>query len=289
MEPRALGAALLTLLFWASAFPAIRVGLGGLGPGSLALLRFLLATGLLWLVLKASRSPLPPLRREDRFRFALAGFLGIALYHLALNLGERTVSAGSASFLISASPIFTALLARFFLGERLSPWGWLGLGLAFLGVGLIAWGEGGGVRLEAGAGLVLLSALASALYLILQKPLLRRYPSGAATLYTFALGTLPLGLFLPELLARWPEAPWSARLSALYLGAFPGALAYFLWTYALARTPASRLSGFLYLSPILALVLSYLWLGEVPHPLAFWGGGLCLLGVLLLSARGRVS
>ncbi len=289
MEPRAIGAALLTLLFWASAFPAIRVGLGGFEPGSLALLRFLVATGLLWLFLRAFRFPLPPLSREDLPRFALAGFLGIALYHLALNLGERTVSAGSASFLIAASPIFTALLARFLLGERLNPWGWLGLGLAFLGVGLIALGEGGGVRLEAGAGWVLLAALASALYFILQKPLLLRYPTGAATLYTFALGTLPLLAFGPKLLRLWPEAEASARLSALYLGAFPGALAYLLWTYALARTPASRLSGFLYLSPVLALVLSYLWLGEVPHPLAFLGGGLALLGVSLLSTRGRVS
>jgi hypothetical protein len=78
MEPRALLAALVTILFWASAFAAIRAGLKGLSPGHLVLLRFLVAGSLLLLYARA-RGLRPP-RREDLPRLFLLGFLGITVY-----------------------------------------------------------------------------------------------------------------------------------------------------------------------------------------------------------------
>ena len=293
-EPRTWLAISALLLLWASAFAGIRAGMrlspsgavgpDGYGPGELALLRFGTASTVLALYAFAKRMRLP--ERSELPLIVLTGFLGISVYHVALNFGEVTVQAGAASLLISAAPVFSALLSVAVLKERLTRLGWLGILLAFAGVVLIALSGGRGLHFTPGALLILLAATVAAVYSILSKQLLRRHAALEFTCYSIWAGTLPLLVFLPGLLRRLPVAAPPATFAVIYLGIFPAAIAYVLWNYALARMPASLLSSFLYLSPVLASLIAWLWLGEVPALLNLVGGAIAILGVILVQTKG---
>lgn len=274
-----------TLMVWASAFAGIRAGLRAYSAANVAVLRFLIAS--LMLAIYAKIAHFRRLERRDIPGMALTGIIGITCYNLWLNYGETRVAAGAASLLIASTPIWTALLARMFLHERLSFLGWIGVLVSFAGVALIASGEGEGIRLSPEALTILTAALSSALYMILQKHYLGRYSALEFTAYSIWFGTvfmLPFGSGLARTIST---APISSTLAIVYLGVFPAALGYVGWAYVLSHGAAGRTTSFLYLTPVLAILIAWLWLGEVPKVVSLIGGAIALAGVVLVSVKSK--
>lgn len=204
---------------------------------------------------------------------------------MLLNIGELTVSAGAASFIINVAPIITAVLATIFLGERLPFRGWVGALMSFSGIGLIALGEGRGFKLNAGALLILGSALSAASATIVQKPLFARHRPLAVSCWNMVIGALCLLPGLATGLGHAPSASPVGLLSALYLGIFPSFVGYATWTVVLSRLPASRAITFMFAVPPTATLMGFFLLGEIPTGIGVVGGALALSGVVLVNLR----
>jgi len=158
--------------------------------------------------------------------------------------------------------------------------------LSFAGAAVI------GVATRSGTGtstsgvvLCLLAAVAYAGGVISQKPLLARVSALQVTWLACTVGAVVCLPFAPVLLRELGHARAGAIGWAVYLGAFPTALAFTTWAYALARTTAGKMGATTYLVPPIAVILAWILLSERPPLLALAGGVLCLGGVAASRRR----
>ena len=291
MDRRALVAALVTVVLWASAYVGIRDVAGTFSPGSIALGR--LTVGVIALGIFVLRRGWQPVARRDLALIVGSGLTWFALYNLTLNEAERHVDAGTASMLVNIGPIFIGLFAGLFLGERMSRGLLVGLAVAFGGsilIGIATSNVGaGGEAPVLGIALCIASALLYAAGVTFQKPALRNVSPLQVTWLACLTGWLVCLVFTPTLASELQTASVTGIGWLVYLGLFPTAIGFLTWTYALSRTSASRLGATTYLVPAVVVVMAWLLLGEVPPPLAIVGGVVCIAGVVVVRTPGLAA
>jgi drug/metabolite transporter (DMT)-like permease len=245
------------------------------------LLRYLVASlcmGIIyWLM------PKSVMTKGDKCKLLGVGIIGLGVYNIALNYSELTISSGTASFVISQSPLVTVIFAVIFLGERLSIERILGFIISVIGVTLIAFGENGAFKWEINILYILIATIVGGLYSVWQKPFLKKYHAIEATTYIVWGATLFLLLYTPYLQHDFMQASFKSTLVVAYLGIFPAAVGYLAWAYVLSEISALRASSFIYFMPFLTIILGWLYLGEVPAWLSIAGGVLALFGVWLVN------
>ena len=286
---KAVLAASVTIVLWASAFVVIRSSGAHLSPGPMALARVAVATLVLTpFVLRGSVRRAGPLLPRGAAVLPVVGYgaLWFAGYNIALNAAERHVDAGTAALLVNIAPVLIAIGGGLFLREGFSRPLFLGCAIAFGGIALMATGSKG-ERDVLGIVLALVAAVLYASSVIMQKVTLRSIDALRATWLGCLVGTVVTVPFAGELVHEAQGAPVSALLGAAYLGAFPTAVAFTTWAYALRRMPAGRLGPLGYLVTVLSVLMSWAFLSEVPTVPALVGGAICLVGVVVSRWRPR--
>jgi drug/metabolite transporter (DMT)-like permease len=274
----ALAAAAVTVVLWASAFVSIRSAGGAYSPGALALGRLATGAVVLGVICAVRREGLPP--RAAWPGIVSAGVLWLGGYMVALNWGERKVDAGTAALLVNIGPVLIAVLSSRLLGEGLPRPLLAGIGVSFAGAAIVglSTSTSGGASVF-GVLLCLVAAVAYAIGVVTQKPALRHASALQVTFWSCVIGTAVCLPFSGVLVSEVSRAPAGATLNVIYLGVFPTALAFTTWAYALARTTAGKLGATTYAVPALVVLMSWLFLDEVPGWLTLLGGALCLAGV----------
>jgi drug/metabolite transporter (DMT)-like permease len=276
----AAAATVITVLLWACAFVVIRSVGAVLSPGAMAFVRLLVGSAALALVALRYRRPLP---RGRALTFVLGyGLAWFAAYTVVLNWAEQHLDAGTAALLVNVAPILVTVVAGIVFHDGFPRPVIVGMGVAFTGVVLITvGGNGSGAVDSLGIVLGLVTAVLYAAGVLLQKVALRSVDAITATWVGCAAGLVATAPFAPQAVGELAHASGGAIAGVIFLGIGPTAIAFTTWAYALARTDAGRMAATTLCVPALAVLLSWVTLGEVPTALGLLGGALCLTGVAI--------
>jgi drug/metabolite transporter (DMT)-like permease len=145
-----------------------------------------------------------------------------------------------------------------------------------------------GLSLSASVWIIVAAMIVQGVYHPLTKPLLRRYSGLEVATYGMVAGTIMTLPFLPFSATSFADASAGAWWSAVYLGMLPSALGFVLWGYAVARLPVATSTSLLYLVPPVAILIAFVWLGELPVPAEIIGGAVVLVGVIAIGQGDRI-
>ncbi|QYJ14236.1 putative amino-acid metabolite efflux pump [Rubrobacter xylanophilus DSM 9941] len=283
---------LLLVLFWGTAFAAIKLGLHHCPPLLFAGLRSLLG-GVVMVPVAFARDGAPDLKRN----WPVFGFL--ALLNVVLFFGLQTYAvlllpSGSAALLVYLQPMLVGLLAWPLLGERLSGSGVAGLLLGFAGITVVSAGSLlGELRGLSPAGVAL--GAASALAWASGTVYFKIVQESVSTLWSVAVQFVVGGMLLTAagaFVEGLEEVGWGAVLFWCYLlyAALVGvSFAWIIWFSLVRAGEASRVSAYIFAVPLTAVAVGVVFLGEPFGPGLLVGAALVVAGIYLVNRSGRVA
>ncbi|CAN5758943.1 DMT family transporter [soil metagenome] len=289
------GSLVLTAMLWGGNFSAIKELLKTLEPLDVVFLRAFGALSFFITYLVLSRRPFIPIAKQDLIRLVLIGFIGITMMNLAATFGQELLPAALASLIVTSNPVFTVLIAAALGQETITSRTVIGVAVAFVGfLVVLLYGTGstasfGGSHFR-GVALMLIAPLSWAVYTVLSKPLLSKYPPFHVAAYTAIFGTLSFMSiqFLHEgtisRIVRLDRRGWVAAVFAAFLAY---ALAYFLWNRGLQALSPSQTAIYIYLVPVFGVLSAWLVLGEDITPWLVLGGATILTGVAITNMSRR--
>jgi drug/metabolite transporter (DMT)-like permease len=276
----------LMVIIWGANFSVMKVALRDFPELAFNAIRLLLAATVFVLALLWDRRWTSRVRltRADWQQLALLGFVGQFVYQWLFLSGLKRTSVANGSLIVGASPVAIAMLSSLLGHERVPAQRWVGIALAFFGLYLVV-GHGTEWTMESRIGdvLVVASMLCWAIYSVAAQPILRVHPPLVVTGVSMCLGALLYAVV--SVPAVW-SVDWSSIsvLSWWLMAAsavFSLSLSYLIWYTAVQRLGSTRTSVYSYLTPVIAMVVASVWLGETISSNQVTGAAAILAGLVV--------
>lgn len=283
--------ALFAVLVWGASFIATKVALKDVSPITVVWLRFTMGVIILGIAVSLRRQFMLFEKKEWGY-FALLGFLGITFHQWLQSNGLKTSEAGTTAWIVSTTPVFMALLGWIVLKERLSLGKVLGILLAFAGVLLVvSKGDFASVSIGTfgapGDILILISAVNWAVFSVLSRRGLKSHPASLMMFYVMTFGWVFTSILfgIDTGFGEITNLTMQGWLGITFLGIFCSGLAYIAWYDALQALSAAQTGVFLYIEPLVAVIVAFFILSEVITAMSLFGGGIILAGVWLVNRK----
>jgi drug/metabolite transporter (DMT)-like permease len=278
------------VLGWGSSFVATKVALETLAPTTLVFLRLSFAAVFFLILLRVRGVGWPV--RTDLAKLIMLALFEPVLYFLLETEGLARTSASSGSLVIASVPVFVALSARIFLGERMRGPGWTGTFLSVLGVALLVLADNNPEYTDTsmvGNLMVLGAALSASGYIVIARSLSGRTHPLQITFFQMAFGAVA---FLPFFLvgtarSGLPRFTPEVALAFAFLAVVATVIAFLSYNYALSQIPAARAAVFINGIPLVTALVAWVVLGERLTLLQAGAGLVIIAGVTLAGVRRR--
>lgn len=281
--------ALFAVTVWGASFVATKISLEYASPSTTVWLRFTLGILILGLAVGLNKQFALPEGRDWAY-FALLGFLGITFHQWLQSTGLLTAQATTTAWIITSTPIFIALLGLVILREYLAWYQVIGIVLATFGVLLVVT-KGNLLSLTAGRFgtpgdfLIIISAVNWAVFSTLSRPGLKKHPASLMMFYVMGFGWIFTSIlfFATSGIGQITSIPWDGWIAILFLGVLCSGIAYIFWYDALKSLPVAQTGAFLYLEPIITVIVAALVIKESILLATLIGGIIILIGVSLVN------
>jgi drug/metabolite transporter (DMT)-like permease len=280
---------LFAVVVWGASFIATKIALEDISPVSIVWLRFAMGVVVLGVIVALRKQFSLPNQSEWGY-FALLGFLGITFHQWLQSNGLQSSEASTTAWIVATTPVFMALLGWIFLKEGVSLLTITGIFLAALGVILVVTdGDFASVSIgrfgAPGDILILISAINWAVVSVMSRRGLRLYSASLMTFYVMSFGWLFTSLLFigGRHYTEIHHLSFNGWIGITFLGIFCSGLAYIAWYDALQALSTAETGVFLYIEPLVAIIVASLILSEAITAASLLGGAIILFGVWLVN------
>lgn len=284
--------AFLTVAVWGTTFVWTKLLIiNGLSPAQIFTLRFIIAYVLLtgFSLWRGRHKWLSDNWRDELTMMAL-GLTGGSMYFLTENESLRFTTATNTSLIVCSCPLFAMLIiALFYKSERFCRLQAFGSLLALIGMAAVVLNGHFVLHLSPlGDTLAFSACICWALYTLLMKPVMGRYPAMFITRKVFFYGILtilPYYIFVPDMPSLDVLMRPEVALNLLFLGSVASMLCYLTWSWCMKGLGAVICTNWVYVNPITTIIAAWLILDEQITVYFLIGSILIIAGMYLSSKK----